>query len=115
MSQVLMDIPEWVAPVGRQRDDIKLGDRVRFEAILEDGAGGNHWDGVGEPDDWCGWSRCENHIGQGIITGLRFVYSGRMVDDRRMRERTHRVYLVVLNMHHKPVHVLSDDVVLLEQ
>ena len=120
MSAVAM--PDWVAPEGKVRDDLKLGDLVRFEAILSD-AGVNR-EG---PHDWCGWSRHERVIGQGIITGLRFVYSGRITEQTeyvgadaleppdvykvRTRERTHRAYLVCLNIHHKPVHVLSDDVV----
>ena len=121
-------MPDWVAPEGKVRDDLKLGDRVRFEAILMDDAGGNQWDEVGEPDDWAGWSRRERVIGQGIIVGLRSVYSGGLYQDdvgsslfgdppgpwTRKRERSHRAYLVALNLHHKPVHVLSDDVVLLE-
>lgn len=134
MSAPAVALPEWVASEGRKRDDVHLGDRVRFEAILrtqhDTGADMGEWMASGLPrydrPPFSGWKRVGDMIGQGIVVGIRFPYSGTLIQDEagstlfgdpprpytRKRERTHRAYLVACHMQHKPVHVLSDDVVL---
>lgn len=116
------DVPEWVAPAGSSVSFL-LGDRVRFQAILEE----HKMPG----DEWRGWTRQEIDESEiGLIMGQRFPYSGVHHPARyrpatpispeshsggyRTREVVHRTYLVVTNLRKDPYHVLSDDLELVE-
>lgn len=106
--------PHWVASGGIKRDDIVLGSYVTFDAILKEGCPPREF-GTPGALSWRGWHQDRNYKGSGIITGLRFVCSGRVLDEdgkpkKREREIFHRGYSVTYSIRHAPVLVLSNDI-----